>query len=71
LDAHPAVGLRELARACKVSSAPVVAIGGIGLEQIRDVQEAGAASIAVISALMKARDLARQMERFLEKAMGR
>jgi thiamine-phosphate pyrophosphorylase len=66
-----AVGLRQLSRACKASSVPVVAIGGIGLEQVPDVLEAGAASVAVISALMRAKDLAIQMQRFLEKSRGR
>ena len=67
-DASPSVGLRRLAHACRASSVPVVAIGGIGLEQVRQVLGAGAASAAVISALMKAPDLARQMERFLNQA---
>jgi thiamine-phosphate pyrophosphorylase len=66
----PAVGLRKLADACKISSMPVVAIGGIGLEQVRLVLDAGATSAAVISALMNAGNLARQMELFLEKARG-
>jgi thiamine-phosphate pyrophosphorylase len=70
-DALPAVGLQSLARACKASSLPVVAIGGIGLDHVRDVLEAGAASVAVISALMTAKSLALQMERFLQKAMGK
>ncbi len=64
----PVVGLRRLANACRASSMPVVAIGGIGINQVRQVLDAGAASAAVISALMKAKDIAREMERFLEKA---
>jgi thiamine-phosphate pyrophosphorylase len=71
VDAQPAVGLRELARACKASPVPVAAIGGIGLEKVREVLHAGAASVVVISALMAAKDLAREMERFLEKATGK
>jgi thiamine-phosphate pyrophosphorylase len=67
----PVIGLRQLARACKISSVPVVAIGGIGLEQVCEVLKTGAASVAVISALMKATNLARQMQRFLEKATAR
>ncbi len=68
---EPVVGLRRLANACRVSSLPVVAIGGIGLDQIRPVLDAGAASAAVISALMRSTDLALQMERFLERARGK
>jgi thiamine-phosphate pyrophosphorylase len=67
-DASPPAGLQKLARACRESTLPVVAIGGIGLEQVREVLQAGAASAAVISALMKAENLAREMQKFLEKA---
>jgi thiamine-phosphate pyrophosphorylase len=67
-DAAPAVGLRRLAAACRLSNIPVVAIGGIGLEQVREVLQQGARSAAVISALMEADNIAREMERFLEKA---
>jgi thiamine-phosphate pyrophosphorylase len=67
-DPFPVVGLRRLARACQTSSLPVVAIGGIRLEQVTEVLEAGAASVAVISALMEAKNLACQMQRFLKKA---
>jgi thiamine-phosphate pyrophosphorylase len=70
-DPAPVVGMRRLARACRLSSVPVVAIGGIGLEQVPAVLEAGAASAAVISALMTAPNLARQMESFLKKARVR
>jgi thiamine-phosphate diphosphorylase len=69
-DAHPATGLRSLARACKISPYPVVAIGGIGLENVREILEAGASSAAVISALMTSKNLARQMERFLQQAQS-
>jgi thiamine-phosphate pyrophosphorylase len=70
-DAAPAVGLRRLAAACRISNVPVVAIGGIGMNQVCEVLETGAASAAVISALMKAKNLARQMQLFLEKARER
>ncbi len=61
----PVVGLAGLRSACRLSSKPVIAIGGIGLEQVPDVLAAGAASAAVISALMKAPKLARRMEQFI------
>jgi thiamine-phosphate diphosphorylase len=69
-DALPATGLHNLARACNASPFPVVAIGGIGLDRVRATLEAGAASVAVISALMTSKNLAHQMECFLEKAIG-
>jgi thiamine-phosphate pyrophosphorylase len=65
------VGISGLARACRISTKPVVAIGGIGLDQVAEVLQAGAASIGVISALMTAANPARMMELFLEKAMER
>jgi thiamine-phosphate pyrophosphorylase len=71
LDSNPAVGLNRLTQACRASSVPVVAVGGIGMEQIGDVLAAGASSVAVISALMKAENLAHQMERLLQAATER
>jgi thiamine-phosphate pyrophosphorylase len=67
----PVVGLRRLAIACASSRVPVVAIGGIGFDHVRDVLDAGAASAAVISALMRSKNPAREMERFLEVATAR
>lgn len=48
----PVVGLHELARLRPMVSKPLVAIGGITLENSRAVLDAGADSIAVISALL-------------------
>lgn len=67
----PVVGLQELSRACRESSRPVVAIGGIGMDRISEVLAAGAASAAVISALMSASNLARRMEELLKRATAR
>jgi thiamine-phosphate pyrophosphorylase len=67
-DAQPEVGLRKLAQACKTSSIPVVAIGGIGMDQIRSVFETGACSAAIISALMTAKSIAHRMEQYLKAA---
>jgi thiamine-phosphate pyrophosphorylase len=64
----PIVGLAKLRKACRQSTNPVVAIGGIELAQLPDILEAGAASAAVISTLMKAKDIARRMEQLLKAA---
>jgi thiamine-phosphate pyrophosphorylase len=64
----PSVGLAVLERACRLSLRPVVAIGGIGLHQIRAALDAGATSAAVISSLMQAKNLAHRMEEFLKGA---
>ena len=56
----PEVGLDELRRVCPHTKLPVVAIGGIRLDQAAAVLAAGAGSIAVISGLLgDARDLQR------------
>jgi thiamine-phosphate pyrophosphorylase len=67
-DAHPEVGLKRLTQVCRISSVPVVAIGGIGMDQIRPVLEAGAVSAAIISALMTAKSIAHRMEQLLKAA---
>ncbi len=48
----PVVGLAELTRLRKLTAKPLVAIGGIGLQQARSVFDAGADSVAVISGFL-------------------
>jgi thiamine-phosphate pyrophosphorylase len=57
LNADPIVGLEGLASICKVVQKPVVAIGGIQLENVREVFDAGAHSVAVIRDLLSAPDV--------------
>ncbi len=65
-DASPPMGiegLRELARLCQL---PVVAIGGINRTNAAEVLQAGAVGIAVVSAIVSARDVehaARELKR--------
>jgi thiamine-phosphate pyrophosphorylase len=66
-DAAAVVGLGMLRRIARSSTRPVVAIGGIGLDRVREVLDAGAASVAVIGAVMGP-DPARRMARLLEAA---
>ncbi len=47
----PVVGLKTLAEVCRTTSRPVVAIGGITLENADETLRAGARYIAVVSAL--------------------
>ena len=49
---HPVVGVEKLAAICNEIRKPVVAIGGIKLENAGEVLRAGAASIAVIRDLL-------------------
>ena len=61
------VGLEGLAEARKATRKPLVAIGGITLENARAVMEAGADSVAVIRALVGASDIGKRAEEFLEQ----
>lgn len=61
----PTVGLDGLARARQVTSKPLVAIGGITVDNARQVIENGADSVAVISALLDAPDPGARAREFL------
>jgi thiamine-phosphate pyrophosphorylase len=52
-DADPVLGLERLTEICAQVRKPVVAIGGITLESAREVLKCGAASVAVISDLLR------------------
>jgi thiamine-phosphate pyrophosphorylase len=51
LDAEPVIGLEGVRQARALTGKPIVAIGGITRENARSVIDAGADSVAVISAL--------------------
>ena len=57
-DAAPAIGLEELSRICRDVTKPVVAIGGLTLDNLGGVIESGAQGAAVISAVTNAADMA-------------
>jgi thiamine-phosphate pyrophosphorylase len=59
----PVIGLEGVKRARAVTTKPVVAIGGITLENCRSVIEAGADSVAVIGAILN--DPRKTTEQFL------
>jgi thiamine-phosphate pyrophosphorylase len=65
-DTSPVIGLEGVARARALTRKPLVAIGGITLENAASVYDAGADSLAVISALFApGRDPARAAQDFL------
>ena len=67
LDAEPAVGLEGVQQARALTSKPLVAIGGITLQNARSVVDAGADSVAVISGLfVKGRTVGEVVRDFLE-----
>jgi thiamine-phosphate pyrophosphorylase len=68
LDADPVSGLEALRAAAGISTLPIVAIGGIGLANLRPVLEAGAAGAAVVSAVMCAPSIAEAMKQLTAEA---
>jgi thiamine-phosphate diphosphorylase len=53
---EPPIGLARLSEVCGVVSIPVLAIGGITLENAPQVMQAGASGVAVISAILDAKN---------------
>jgi thiamine-phosphate pyrophosphorylase len=58
-DAGPGHGLDALRKIRNTVTIPVIAIGGIGKENVQDVIAAGADGVAVISAVVGSRDITR------------
>jgi thiamine-phosphate pyrophosphorylase len=73
-DAHPVRGLERLAEAVNAAGTlPVVAIGGIGLDNVAEVVRAGASMAAVISDVQRATDPAARacaVQRAMRDAKG-
>jgi thiamine-phosphate pyrophosphorylase len=65
IDADPVIGLVGLLEICSRASRPVVAIGGITMQNAHEVYACGAVSVAVISDLLKSSDVARRTEEWL------
>jgi thiamine-phosphate pyrophosphorylase len=62
----PELGLAGLEAICQISTLPVVAIGGIRLEDVAPVFRAGAASVAVIRDLIGQGDIERRTRLYLD-----
>jgi thiamine-phosphate pyrophosphorylase len=62
----PVVGVDFIRQVRKLTSKPIVAIGGITLERARQVIDAGADSVAVISDILKTRNPAERVRQYLE-----
>lgn len=62
----PEVGLEGLREARKLTRKPLVAIGGVTLENAREVIASGADAVAVIHGLLGAPDLGARARQFLE-----
>ena len=66
----PTVGLDALWRARQATSKPLVAIGGITVENARAAIEHGADAVAVIAGLLNAPDLGGRTREFMELLSG-
>jgi thiamine-phosphate pyrophosphorylase len=64
---HPVQGIPRLRELVKSVGVPVVAIGGINRENISQVIEAGAQSVAMITALSQAPDVSAETRWFVER----
>jgi thiamine-phosphate pyrophosphorylase len=62
----PVVGTAMIREARKLTQKPIVAIGGITLERAREVVEAGANSVAVISDILRAPNPGKRARQFLD-----
>lgn len=69
-DAAPPIGLEGLAEICRGVSIPVIAIGGINAENAGAVIAAGAAGVAVVSAVVAAPDVEAAARRLREAIDG-
>jgi thiamine-phosphate pyrophosphorylase len=73
-DAGQAIGLEQLAAIAHAVSIPTIGIGGITLDNVAGVIEAGAAGAAVVSAVVSAEDMAaaaRALKRRIAEARRR
>ncbi|MCE9535269.1 MAG: thiamine phosphate synthase, partial [Nitrospirae bacterium] len=66
-DHDPLVGLEGLRAMRSFTALPVFAIGGIQIEQVQAVMQAGADGVAVISAILKATDIREAVRSFLDR----
>jgi thiamine-phosphate pyrophosphorylase len=67
----PPQGVARLERVAATVRLPVIAIGGINPERVREVRQGGARGVAVISAILAAESPGDATRRFLEALAGR
>ena len=69
LDHDPVVGLQGLRTIRPLTALPIFAIGGITADRTEDVIRAGADGVAVISAILKAPDIALAVTDFVSRIL--
>ncbi|WP_296140248.1 thiamine phosphate synthase [uncultured Tessaracoccus sp.] len=65
-DHPPALGIEGFADFVAAISLPAVAIGGVRVSDVADLRRAGAAGVAVVSAICAAPDVGEATQRFVE-----
>jgi len=65
VDHEPVVGIEGLRSIRSLTTLPIFAIGGIQVEQAKEVMRAGANGVAVISAILKAPDIRQATRNFI------
>lgn len=66
-DHDPVVGLQGLKQVRRLTALPIFAIGGITVENVGDVMQAGANGVAVISAIVAAADVRQAVTNFVAR----
>ncbi|MBI5599645.1 MAG: thiamine phosphate synthase [Deltaproteobacteria bacterium] len=69
-DARPPVGIAGLKKARKIVTFPLVAIGGINRDNMPWAIGAGADSVAIISAILGAKDIRSETKTLVERLSG-
>ena len=69
-DHDPVVGLEELRQVRPLTTLPMFAIGGIQVDQVRAIRQAGADGVAVISAVLKAADVKQAVRDLIAQMNG-
>jgi thiamine-phosphate pyrophosphorylase len=64
-DHDPVVGIEGLRAVRSLTALPIFAIGGITLENVGEVMQAGANGVALISAILDAPDVGRAVSGFV------
>lgn len=65
LNHDPVVGIETLKEIRPLTGIPIFAIGGIGLDQVRPVMQAGANGVAVISAALNVPDVTEAVQQLI------
>lgn len=66
-NTQPPLGTELIREVKRKVSIPVVAIGGINLDNLLEVIEAGADAVAVLSAIARSKNITEEVKRFIEK----